>query len=101
MLRGIADRFYRTNINGKPLCICSLEDYICVGSTDGSIRLFDNQEQEIRTLVDKSVKGIPVTCIDMKRVDKNQNIFVVAGNSKGNLVLYEIKGLAQQWQLPS
>jgi hypothetical protein len=29
----------------------------------------------------------------MKRVDKGQNIFVVAGNSKGNIVLYEIKGL--------
>ena len=64
-------------------CIASLEEYIAVGTNDGTVRVFDSTEFEIKTLSDRTVKGHPVTCMDMKRVDKNQNVFVVCGHSRG------------------
>jgi hypothetical protein len=39
----IADRFHG-DINvaqGVPYCIAALEDFIAIGSSDGSVRLFD------------------------------------------------------------
>lgn len=44
---------------------------------------------------DKSVKNSAVSCIDMKRI-KNDNIFIVTGHVKGQIALYEIKGLERQ-----
>ena len=57
------------------------------------MRLFDHSEQEIKTLIDKSVQSNGVTCLDIKRVDKSQNIFVVSGHVKGHIAIYELKGL--------
>jgi hypothetical protein len=51
--------------------VAAIEDFIAIGSSDGSVRLFDQSEQEIKALVDKTVKGNPVTCLDIKRLDKN------------------------------
>jgi len=51
-------------------------------------------------LIDKSVKGNAVISLDIKRCDKNQNIFVVCGHDKGHVTIYEVKGLVQQWDLP-
>jgi len=44
------------------------------------VRLFDQSEQEIKALIDKTVKGNPVTCLDIKRLEKNQSLFVVSGH---------------------
>lgn len=78
---------------GVPYSIAAIEDFIAIGSSDGSVRLFDHGEQEIKTLIDKTVKNNAVTCLDIKRIDKNNNIFVVSGHQKGAIAIYEIKGV--------
>jgi WD40 repeat protein len=79
-----------------PYSLAALEDFIAIGSSDGSVRLFDHGEQEIKTLIDKTVKNNAVTCLDIKRIDKNQNIFVVSGHQKGAIAIYEVKGVLMQ-----
>jgi len=76
-----------------PYSLAAIEDFIAIGSSDGSVRLFDHGEQEIKTLIDKTVKNNAVTCLDIKRIDKNQNIFVVSGHQKGAIAIYEVKGV--------
>ena len=79
-----------------PYSIASLEDFIAIGSSDGSVRLFDHSEQEITILTDKKVKGSPVTCLDMKRIGEDKHIYVVSGHMKGQLAIYKIEGLLEQ-----
>jgi WD40 repeat protein len=79
-----------------PYSLAAIEDFIAIGSSDGSVRLFDHGEQEIKTLIDKTVKNNAVTCLDIKRIDKNQNIFVVSGHQKGAIAIYEVKGVLMQ-----
>ena len=54
---GIADRFHGDVgiAQGIPYSIAALEDLIAIGCSDGSIRLFDDTEQELKVLIDKSV----------------------------------------------
>ena len=78
---------------GVPYSITALEDILAIGSSDGSVRVFDNSEQEIKVLSDKSVAGNAVTCIDMKRIGDKKDIYVVAGHAKGHVSVYIIKGL--------
>lgn len=85
----------RISWDSEPTCISCLEDYIALGFADGSVRLYDSAERELKVLSDKSTKGFEVTCIDMKRVDKAQNVFVLCGHNKSQLSVYEIKGLVQ------
>lgn len=66
-----------------------------MGTTDGAVRLYDSSETELKFLTDRSTKGNPVTCLDIKRVDKNNNVFVVCGHQRGHISFYEIKGLIQ------
>jgi len=91
----IADRFHGDIkvAQGVPYSIAALEDLLAVGSSDGSVRIFDHNEREIKTLVDKQVKSQAVTSLDIKRLKENRNIYVVSGHAKGHIVLYEIKGL--------
>lgn len=63
-----------------------------IGSSDGGVRVFDQHERELRNLQDKAVKGVPVMSLDMVRM-RETSIFVVAGHQKGQITLYEIKGL--------
>jgi len=96
----IANRFHG-DINfaqGVPYCIAALEDFIAIGSSDGSVRLFDSTEKEIRFLFDKGLKGNAVTCMDVMRIGVERNIFVVTGHTKGQVALYEIKGLSQRME---
>ncbi len=53
----IADRFHGDVgiAQGIPYSIAALEDLIAIGSSDGSIRLFDDTEQELKILTDKTV----------------------------------------------
>ena len=97
----IADRFHGDVkvAQGVPYSIAALEDILAIGSSDGSVRIFDNSEQEIKTLQDKSTKGNAVTCLDMKRIGEKKEIFVVAGHAKGHVSIYIIKGLHQQSEL--
>ena len=53
-----------------------------MGSSDGFVRLFDNNERELKTIGDKSVKGSAVIVMDMKRI-VNDHIFIVTGHAKG------------------
>lgn len=94
----IADRFHGDIkvAQGVPYSIAALEDIIAIGSSDGSVRLFDTSEQEIKVLSDKSVAGHAVTCLDMKRIGEKKEIFVVAGHAKGQVSIYIIRGLFQQ-----
>ena len=94
----IAERFHGDIkvAQGVPYSIAALEDILAIGSSDGSVRLFDNSEQEIKVLSDKSVKGHAVTCLDMKRIGDKKDIFVAAGHAKGQISMYIIKGLFQQ-----
>jgi WD40 repeat protein len=93
--KAIADRFHGDIrvAQGVPYSIVAMEDIIAIGSSDGSVRLFDTSEQEIKVLSDKSVAGNAVTCLDMKRVGEKQEIFVVAGHAKGQVSVYIIRGL--------
>ena len=80
---------------GIPYSVAALEQYIAVGSSDGATRLFsffDNAERELKTLCEKALKNVAVMHLDMKR-SRNGNVFVVTGHSKGQLCLYELKGL--------
>jgi hypothetical protein len=65
---------------------------VAVGSSDGGVRVFDQHERELKLLQDKSVKGVPVISMDMIRM-RDTSIFIVVGHQKGQVVLYEIKGL--------
>ena len=67
-----------------------------VGSSDGSIHLFDQNEQEITILGDKKIKGSAVTCLDIKRIGPSKHIYIVAGHMKGEFVLFKIEGLLEQ-----
>lgn len=93
----IAERFHGDIkvAQGVPYSIAALEDIIAIGSSDGSVRLFDTSEQEIKVLSDRSVAGHAVTCLDMKRVGEKKEIFVVAGHAKGQISVYIIRGLFQ------
>lgn len=42
-----------------------------------------------------------MTCLDMKRVKGSQTLFLVAGHAKGQLCLFEIKGLPKYQQQPT
>ena len=97
VFKKVADRFHGDVqvAQGVPYSIAALEDFIAIGSSDGSVRLFDNSEQEICILTDKKVKGIPVTCLDMKRIGEEKNIFIVSGHMKGQLAIYKIEGLLE------
>ena len=58
------------------------------------MRLFDQRdESEIKILTTKEMKQNAVYSIDIKRVKGSNLINVVAGHHKGNVVLYEVKGL--------
>lgn len=79
---------------GVPYCIAALEDFIAIGSSDGSVRLFDaNNETELKVITTKDMKNNAVTCLDIKRVKGNNLLHIIAGHSKGQVILYEIKGL--------
>ncbi len=70
-----------------------------IGSSDGSCRLFDAAEQEIKVLFEKSLKQNGATSLDIMRLLEEKNLFVVTGHAKGHIALYEIKGLLQHHQL--
>lgn len=76
-----------------PYAIAAVEDFIAVGSSDGSVHLFDSSEQEITVLQDKKIKQSAVTCLDIQRLGINKHIHIVAGHMKGQVVLYKIEGL--------
>jgi hypothetical protein len=79
---------------GLPFCIAALEDFIGIGSTDGSVRLFEShQENELKILTAKGLLGNNVTCLDIRRAKGDNLLHVVAGHAKGQVVLYEVKGL--------
>jgi hypothetical protein len=99
-LHEVAKALHRNPKQAKPTCIASLEEYVCVGMSDGSVKLFDTQQQEIKQMSDKSLRGNEVKCMDMQRLDTSQNLFVVCGHQKGHLSLFEVKGLAHR-QTPS
>jgi hypothetical protein len=94
----IADRFHGDVgiAQGIPYSIAALEDLIAIGCSDGSIRLFDDTEQELKVLTDKTVQGNAVTCLDIKRIAATSHIYVVSGHMKGQVAMYEIKGLLSQ-----
>lgn len=50
-------------------------------------------------LCEKSLAKNAVTCIDIKRIVSTGNIYVVSGHNKGQVAIYEIKGLLTQQQL--
>ena len=91
----IANRFHGDIkvAQGVPFSIAALEDFIIIGSSDGSVRLFDTNEIEIRVLFEKGLKGNGVTSLDIMRLKEDRNLFVVTGHAKGHVALYEIKGL--------
>ena len=78
--------------NGFPYAISALEQFIGIGSSDGGVRIYDQHERELKLLQDKSVKGIPVMSLDIIRM-REASIYVVAGHQKGQVALYEVKGL--------
>jgi hypothetical protein len=85
---------------GIPYCVAAVEDLIAIGCSDGSVRLFDDTERELKVLIDRSIgQNNPVTCIDIKRFVTTQNIYIVTGHAKGQVVIYEIKGLLSQHRL--
>lgn len=73
-----------------PYSLAALEKYVAIGSSDGSVRFFDEHEKELKIVTDKSVKNSAVSCIDMKRI-KHNNIFIVSGHVKGQISMYELK----------
>jgi len=66
-----------------PYSIAALEDFIAIGSSDGSVKLFDHSEQEITILQDKKIKASAVTCLDIKRIGRDKHIHIAAGHMKG------------------
>lgn len=94
----VADRFHGDVKvqQGVPTCIAALDDIIAIGSSDGSVRLFDSKDEaETKIVVAKDMKGVAVTCLDLKRIRGNQSLFLVAGHVKGQISLFEIKNLAK------
>lgn len=93
----IANRFHGdVNVaQGVPYSIAALEDFIAIGSSDGSVRLFDNYEKEICCLTDKKVKSSAVTCLDMKRIGPEKVVYIVSGHLKGQLAIYRVEGLLE------
>lgn len=81
---------------GTPYSIAALEDFIAIGSSNGSVRLFDHTEQEITVLTDKKVKDSAVTCLDFKRIGVDKVIYLVSGHMKGQIAIYKIEGLLEQ-----
>jgi WD40 repeat protein len=71
-----------------------------IGSSDGTIRVYDNYERELKVLMDKNVKGSACLSVDIKRM-KGNNIFVATGHAKGQVSLYELKGLHQNQEYGS
>lgn len=53
----------------------------------------------MKVLSEKSLAKNAVTCIDIKRIVSTGNIYVVSGHNKGQVAIYEIKGLLTQQQL--
>ena len=78
-----------------PYSIAALEDFIAIGSSDGSVRLFDHSETEVAVLSHKSVKQSAVTFIDMKRIGSDKHIYVISGHMKGQIAIYRIEGLLE------
>ena len=70
LFKKISDRFHGEEevTQGVPYCIAAVEDFIAIGSSDGSVRLFDSLEQEVTVLQDKKIKASAVTCLDIKRL---------------------------------
>lgn len=97
VFKKIADRFHGDAMvaQGVPYSIAALEDFIAIGSSDGSIRLFDHSEQEITMLVDKKVKGSAVTCLDMRRIGEDKHIYIVSGHMRGQIAIYKVEGLLE------
>ena len=82
---------------GVPYAVAAVEDFIAIGSSDGSVHLFDHSEQEITVLQDKKkMKGVGVTCLDIKRIGPLKHIYVIAGHMKGQMALYKLEGLFEQ-----
>ena len=98
--RKIADRFHGDVqvAQGVPYSIAALEDFIGIGSSDGSVRLFDSYEKEICILTDKKVRQSAVTCLDIKRIGPEKVVYIVSGHMKGQLAIYRIEGLLEQEQ---
>ena len=94
----ISDRYHGDGqvAQGVPYAVAALEDFIAIGSSDGSVRLYDNNEQEITILMDKKIKASAVTCLDIKRIGPQKHIYVCSGHMKGQVVLYKIEGLLEQ-----
>ena len=63
-----------------------------IGSSDGGVRVYDQHEREIKLLQAKEVKAVPVMSLDLIRM-REASIYILAGHQKGQIVLYEIKGL--------
>ena len=77
-----------------PYCIAALEDFIAIGSSDGSVRLFDSHnETELKVIQANNMKNNAVTCVDIKRVKGNNLLHIIVGHAKGQVVLFEVKGL--------
>ena len=47
-------------------------------------------------LSDKKVKGSAVTCLDIKRIGAEKDIYVISGHMKGQVAIYKIEGLLEQ-----
>jgi len=43
------------------------------------VRVYDGHERELKVLQDKSIKGIPITSLDMVRM-RESSIYVVTGH---------------------
>lgn len=97
VFKKISDKFHGDDLvsQGVPYAVAALEDFIAIGSSDGSVRLFDHSEQEITILRDKKIKNSAVTCIDMKRIGREKHIYIGAGHMKGQVVLYKVEGLLE------
>ncbi len=78
----ITETFHSQTKNGFPYAVAALEQFIAIGSSDGGVRLFDQMEREIKVLMEKSVKGIPVISVDMIRM-REASIYIVVGHQKG------------------
>lgn len=66
-LANIADRYHGDPKvqQGFPYSIAAIENFIAIGSSDGSVRIFDQKERELKVLLDKNVKGVAVMALDM------------------------------------
>ena len=73
IFKKIADSFHADigMSQGVPYSIAAVEDFIAIGSSTGSVRLFDLYEQEIKSLSNKGIKQNAVTCLDIKRLKES------------------------------